>query len=274
MAPATNSETAAMRRMRRTRMRSAATSGAGGHDAPLGQLGRQLGVDLGRLGAALDHGVGGDQPLAHGGHGQVGLGQEQAHVQLGPGLDLEGRLLAVVQERRREPEAPPVLVHDLGGGARAGEEAGVEVGQLGHERPADDDTRGPGLDGGPRRVERVLPVDLELGVRDGPRPGRAARPRSRQALAAERPPDAARRDGDHEGQDGEQRDGDHHGHDEAREPGGVVGALERVLLAGRAEDAAEAVDHELDAQQQRDRRPAPAAAPRGSGAAAGRAGAR
>ena len=37
MAPATNKETAAMRRMRRTRMRSAATSGAGGHDAPLGQ---------------------------------------------------------------------------------------------------------------------------------------------------------------------------------------------------------------------------------------------
>ncbi len=38
IAPATNKETAAMRRMRRTRTRSAATSGAGGQDAPLGQL--------------------------------------------------------------------------------------------------------------------------------------------------------------------------------------------------------------------------------------------
>ena len=38
MAPATNNRTAARRRMRRTRMWSAATSGAGGHDAPPGQL--------------------------------------------------------------------------------------------------------------------------------------------------------------------------------------------------------------------------------------------
>ena len=37
MAPATKSDTAAIRLMRRTRTRSAATSGAGGHDAPLGQ---------------------------------------------------------------------------------------------------------------------------------------------------------------------------------------------------------------------------------------------
>ena len=85
--------------------------------------GRQLGMDVGGLGAALDDGVGGDEPLAHGGERQVGLGQEQADVQLRAGLDLERRLLAVVQEGGREAEAPPVLVHDLGGGARAGEEA-------------------------------------------------------------------------------------------------------------------------------------------------------
>ncbi len=36
IAPAAKSATAAMRRIRRTRMRSAATSGAGGHDAPVG----------------------------------------------------------------------------------------------------------------------------------------------------------------------------------------------------------------------------------------------
>ena len=176
MAPATNNETAARRRMRRTRMWSAATSGRGRPRRAARPAGRQLRVDVGGLGAALDDGVGRDEPLAHGGQRQVGLGQEQAHVQLRPGLDLEGRLLAVVQERGREPEAPPVLVHDLGGGARAGEEAGIEMGQLGHERPAHDDARGPGLDGGPRGIERVLPVQLELGVGDRPRARTGRRP--------------------------------------------------------------------------------------------------
>ncbi len=172
------------------------------------------------------------------------------------------------------PEAPPVLVHDLGGGARAGEEPGVEVGQLGNQRPPDDDTRGPGLDGGPRRVEGVHPVQLELRVGDRPRARRAARPGRRQALTAERPPNAARGDGDDESQDGEKGHGDHDGHDEARRPGGVVGALERGLLPGRAEHAAQTVDHELDAQQQRDHGQRRVAGPRGTGAAAGTARAR
>ncbi len=105
--------------------------------------GRQFGVDVGRLGSALDHGVGGDEALAHGGERQVGLGQQQADVQLGPGLDLERGLLAMVQECRREPEAAPVLVDDLGGGAGAGEEARVEVGQLRDQGTADDDARDP-----------------------------------------------------------------------------------------------------------------------------------
>ena len=214
--------------------------------------GRQLGVDVGPLGSALDHGVGGDQPLAHGGQRQVGLGQQQADVQLRPGLDLERRLLSMVQERGRQPEAAPVLVHDLGGGAGAGEEARIEVGQLGHQRTAGDDARDPRLDGGPGGVERVLAVHQELLVGDGAGPRRAAGPRRGQAPAPERPPNAAGREGDHDGQDGQEGDGDDQCDDEAREPGGVVGALERVLLARRAEDATEAVDDELDAQQQRD----------------------
>ena len=107
-------------------------------------------------------------------------------MQVRPGLDLEGRLLAMMQERRWQPEASPVLVHDLGGGARAGEEAGVEVRELGHERPAGDDPGCAGLDGGAREVEGVHPVDLELGVGDGARPREATRPRGRQALAPER----------------------------------------------------------------------------------------
>ncbi len=135
-----------------------------------GPPGGQLGVDIGRLRTALDHDVRRDEPLAQGGHGQVRLGQQQAHVQVGPGLDLERRLLAVVQEGGREAEAPPVLVDDLGGGTRTGEEPGVEVGELGHQRAADDHTRRAGLDGLARHVEYVAAVDVEERVRNGARP--------------------------------------------------------------------------------------------------------
>ncbi len=89
-------------------------------------------------------------------------------------------------------------------------------------------------------------------MRDGTGARRAAGPGGGQSLATERPPNAARGERDHEGEDGEEGDGDHDRHDEARGPGGVVGALERGLLSRRAEDAAEAVDDELDAQQERD----------------------
>ena len=212
----------------------------------------EFGMDVSRFGSALHHGVSRDQPFAHGGHREIGLGEEQAHVQLRPRFDLERGLLAVVQERRREPQATPVFVDDLGGGTRAGEEADVEVGELGHEGPADDDAGGTGLDGGARRVERVLPVQFQLVVCDGPSPRGVPGPGRRKALAAERPPDAARRDGDHEGEDGEQDQGDHDGDGEAGGPGGAVGPLERRLLARRAEDAPEPVDDELEPQQERD----------------------
>ena len=136
-------------------------------------------------------------------------------MQLCPSLDLERGLLAVVQEGRRQPQPTPVLVHDLGGGARAGEEADVEVRQLGHECAADDDAGGAGLDGGPSGVEGVLSVQLQLVVCDGAGARRARGPRRWEVLAAEGPPDAARRDGDDDREDGQQNQGDHDGDDEA-----------------------------------------------------------
>ncbi len=87
-------------------------------------------------------------------------------MQVRAGLDLEGGLLAVVEERRGEPEASPVLVDHLGCRARAGEEPDVEVGQLGHEGPAGDDAGRARLDRGAGGVEGILSVDLELGMRD------------------------------------------------------------------------------------------------------------
>jgi hypothetical protein len=213
-------------------MWSAATSGAGGQEAPPGQLAASSAWTA----AALE----------------VGFGQEQADVQFRPRLYLEGRLLAVVQEGGREPEASPVLVDDLGGGTGAGEETGVEVGQLRHQRPADDNARDPRLDGGARGVECVGAVQLELLVGDRLGARLSSVPRGRQSLTTERPPNAARGDGDDEGEHGEQGEGDDDGHDEARGPGRAVGPLECGLLPRRAEHAAEAVNHELDAQEEGD----------------------
>ena len=156
--------------------------GRGRPRRPARPPGRQLGVDVGRLGAALDHDVGGDEPLAHRRHGQVGLGQHQADVQVRPGLDLEGRLLAVVQERGREPQPAPVLVHHLGGGAGAGEESGVEVGQLGDQRTAGDDARTAPAStaaAGPSSASSPSIVEQGVGDRAGPR---APRPTARAAL--------------------------------------------------------------------------------------------
>ena len=189
-------------------------------------------------------------------------------MQVRTGLDLEGRLLAVMQERRRQPEPSPVLVDDLGGGARAGEEAGVEVRELGHERPAGDDARCARLNGGAREVEGVHARRSRAGR------GRwGACPRGRSAQGAGRPSPPSARQMPREvmattrASTASRATAMTTVDDEAGEPGGGVGALQSVLLAGRAEDAAESVDHEVDAQQQGDggqhqrRRPEVAAQP-------------
>ena len=88
-----------------------------------GPAGHQLGMHVGGGRPPLDHRVVGQQPFAHGGQRQVDLGLHEADVQIGPGLQFEHTLLAVVQEGRGQPEPAPVFVHDLGRGTRAGEEA-------------------------------------------------------------------------------------------------------------------------------------------------------
>ena len=217
-----------------------------------GPSGGQLGVDIGRLRTALDDDVRSDQPLAQGGHGQVRLGQQEAHMQVGSGLDLERRLLAVVQEGGWKAEAPSVLVDHLGGGARAGEEPGVEVGELGHQRTTDDHPRRAGLDRLARHVEGVPAVHVEQRVRDGRVPdsrpdhgaGRPSPPRARQmprevtattmastTRSATAMATVTKKRENHEAS---------------------YGALERVLLAGGPEDVSQAVDDELDPQQERD----------------------
>jgi hypothetical protein len=168
-------------------------------------------VEIGRLRPALDDGVVCHQPLAHGGQRQVDLGVHEADVQIRARLHLDHRRLTMVEVRRRKAEPPPVFVHDLRRGARAGKEAHVEVRELGHECAADDHAgRSPG-NGMPGHVQDVLPVEREECVRRGAgalRPRPSGRPRGGEPFATQGAPDAAGRDGHHHRQDGEERDTD------------------------------------------------------------------
>ena len=73
-----------------------------------------------------------------------------------------------------------------------------------------------------------------------------------KAVATQGAPDAARGDGHDDGEHRQQRNRDHDRHDDTGEPGCRVRALQRVLLTWRMEDMSQAVDHELDTEQQCD----------------------
>ena len=252
IAPATNSSTAARRRMRRTRMWSAATSGAGGHDAPPGQLA----ANSAWTSAALD----------------LPLTTVSAVTRRSP-MVASGRSASA--SSRRTCSSAPVSIsrvdswrwcRKVGGSPRrprcSWTTSDVAPGQAKNpvSRWVSSGTRAPPTmtpetpDSTAARVasRASAPSSSKLLVCDGATARRAAGPGRRQSFTTERAPNAARRDGDHEGEDGEESDGDHDRHNEARGPRGVVGALESVLLPGRPEDAAKTVDDELDAQQERD----------------------
>ena len=140
-------------------MRSAATSGAGGHDAPPGQLATNSGCRSAAFVLPLTTASLREQPLAQGGQRQVDLGLHEADVQIRARLDLDHGGLAVVEVGRWKPEPRPVLVDDLRRGARAGEEPDIEVRELGHEGAAHDDPGRPPRDGVACHVEDVLAFD-------------------------------------------------------------------------------------------------------------------
>ena len=101
-------------------------------------------------------------------------------MQIRPRLHFDQGLLAMVQEGRGQPESTPVFVHDLGRGTRAGEEPGVEMGELGNERAAHDHAGGAVADRLAGYVEDILPVEGEERVRRRPGtrgPNPARRPR-------------------------------------------------------------------------------------------------
>ena len=103
---------APQRRTRRVRRWAWRRSGAG---RP--RLADRVGGDQRRVeGAAAP--AAGDEPLEPAGGGELVVGQEQADVELGTGLDLDPAHPLAVQEDRRQSQPAPVLGHHLGGGAR------------------------------------------------------------------------------------------------------------------------------------------------------------
>ena len=252
MAPATNSETAARRRMRRTRMRSAATSGAGGHEAPLGHPAASSACTS----AALE------RPLI-----------TMSEVTSRSPMVAIGRSASA--RSRRTCSSAPVSISSVDswrwwrnvGGSPSRPRCSwttseVAPGQAkkpvsrwvssGTSAPPTMTPDAPASTAARVASRASSPSTSSWACAIGPSPRGAACPGCRQTLAPEGPPDAARGDGHHEGEHGQQHDGDDDGDDEAGEPGRRVGALQRALLARRAEDPAEAVDHEVDTQQQRD----------------------
>ena len=257
MKPATKKETAASRRMRRTLICPAATFGAGAATTSrLASWRPSLDGDRPFLGAALHHRCRGStrrSPMV--GQGQVGLGLVARRTCRSAPVSISREdICRWWRKVGGRPKPASVLVHHLGRGAGAGEEADIEMGELGDERPTHDDPGRPALDRRPRDVEHVDAIDAEERVRRraGALAARAARgPGRRQSVTAEGAPDAARGHGDDQGQDEEERHRDGHGHQEPGEPRRVVRVLQGALLARRSEQAAEAVDHEFESQQER-----------------------
>ena len=252
MAPATNSETAAMRRMRRTRMRSAATSGAGGQDAPPGQLAASSACTS----AALE------RPLTT----VSDVTRRSPMVAMGRSASARSR---------RTCSSAPVSISRVDswrwcrnvGGSPSRPRCSCTTSEVAPGQAKNPESRcvSSGTSAPPTMspdapastAARVAssassPSSSSWACAIGRAPERPPAQGAGRPSTAERAPDAARGDGHHQRQHRQQRDGDDESDDEARGPGGVVRPLQRVLLPGRPEDAPEAVDDELDAQQQRD----------------------
>ncbi len=163
-------------------------------------------AEVGRRRPRVAHRVGGDQrrvegpadpaagddPLEPARRGELVVGEQHAHVQLGPRLDLDPADPLAVEEDGGQAEPAPVLGHHFGGGAHVGVEAGTEIGQLrpergrgdqagialGHQAPGVVPGRvvgpGPGLHlgQGPAAQDRPHPAAEEP---EHQRPGRPAR---------------------------------------------------------------------------------------------------
>ena len=209
--------------------------GPRGAPGPRGHHGR---VQVGRLLVALHHRVPGGDALQRGRGGQVDVGQQEADVEIGPGLQLDVAGLPVVEEHRGHPEPSRVLAHQLGGAARAGEEALAEMDELGPQPTPGDQAGGPARHQCPGLVEGFGPADQQAagqrclaGV--GRRPSGPGR---REGFPAVGLPDPS---GDHGHQHRHDQLQDHHhgqGEGQPAGPGGGVGPHQHPAGSRRLPD--------------------------------------
>ena len=180
---------AAQRRTRRERSRTAPRSGAGGHEAPVGVGGHDLGMGVVHLAVARRH------PLEQRRPGQLGPREQQPGVELGARLELDPGQLLARQEDREQAQPAVMLLDHLARRARAGEEPGAEVGQLGLQgRPAHEPGVAPRRTrpGAASRHRRRWPWHLPPASASSKSPSSSPPPRVRHALRATNPSTTAR----------------------------------------------------------------------------------
>ena len=254
MAPATNNETAARRRIRRTRTRSAATSGAGGHDGPLGHPATSSACTSAALECPFTTAWAVTSRSPSVAVGRSASARSRRTCRSAPvsisSVD-SWRWCRKVGGRPRRPRCSWTTSALAPGQAKKPASRWVSSGTSAPPATTPD---APASTAARVASRASSPSISSWACATGRVPGLPARPRRGEALAAERAPDAAGGDGHDQREDGQEHHGDDHGDGEPGRPGGVVGALEGGLLPGGAEDPSEAVDHELDAQQQRDGR--------------------
>ena len=81
------------------------------------RLAHRVGGDQRRVEAAASLAPG-DHPLEDARRAELVAGQQHAHVELGPGLELDPADPLVVDEDRGQAQPAPAFLHHLGGGAR------------------------------------------------------------------------------------------------------------------------------------------------------------
>ena len=154
--------------------------------------------------------IGAEQPLEEAGGPKVGLGQQQADVEVGTGLELDPAQSLAVEEDRGQAQPPGVLLDDLGGGSHVGVEPHPQIGELGLKGGSGDETGEPDAD-------QPAPVLAGGVVGDRLRGDRLER------AASEDRPDPTAQESEHHDEHDEHHRGEEPGHLGLVDPVGPVG---------------------------------------------------
>ena len=197
--PATRMAADARRRTRRVRRWDWRRSGAGGHDSPFGYE-----ATTDRMHGA-HHVPDRYQPLEQAVGGNVALGVQQPHVEIGTRLELHPAQTLTVDEDGRQSQAPRLLLDHFGGGPHVGVEADTEVGQF-------------RLEGGSSDQSGVSSSHQEAAGIARRVVGRAFDAHRVEGASTQHRPDAAAQQAEGQGQHGKDDDGEQGGHRQPATP--------------------------------------------------------